>query len=82
MYKSGAAELGEGRGTLEAHTAPGGVKGKGWMCGEFAFGRQERADALGCLAGPRDGVGDQVRYLRLRVAPAGAGVNAGRKDFW
>jgi hypothetical protein len=31
MYKGGAAELGEGRGTLEARTAPGGVKGKGWM---------------------------------------------------
>jgi hypothetical protein len=35
-----------------------------------------RAEALSCLAKPRDGMGDQIGYLRLRLARAKQRVNA------
>lgn len=37
-----------------------------------------RAEALGWLRKPRDGVGDQIGYLGLTVAPTGRGVNPRR----
>ena len=37
---------------------------------------RDQAVALGWLRKPRDGVGDQIGYLRLRVAPAAERVNA------
>lgn len=42
---------------------------------------QDRAEALGWGMGPRDGIGDQIRYLGMRVAPPGLGVNVGSMDF-
>src|SRR4051812_21929941 len=40
-----------------------------------ADSRQSRTAASSCLKNPRDGVGDQIRYLRLRVALLLCGVN-------
>jgi len=34
-----------------------------------------QAEALCCRTKPRDGVGDQIGYLRLRLAPTARGVN-------
>jgi hypothetical protein len=45
------------------------------MCWEPGGARQSRAEALGWVAKPRDGMGDQIGYLRLRVARAAKGVN-------
>jgi hypothetical protein len=50
--------------------------------GEPADASEGRAEALGCLAEPRDGVGDQIRYLRLRVAPTAHRVNQPNDEFW
>ena len=52
------------------------------MWGNPAGAVESRAEALGWVAKPRDGVGDQIGYLRLRVARTGQGVNAGVKDFY
>ncbi len=41
-----------------------------------------RAGALGCLTKPRVGVGDQIGYLRLRLAPDARDVNAGSEEIW
>ena len=51
-----------------------------WMQAfRFCWARQHahhsRAEALDCATGTRDGVGDQIRYLRLRVAPSPPAVN-------
>jgi len=43
--------------------------------------QRARAAALGRLAKPRVGDGNQIRYLRLRVAPPGLRVNALHNDF-
>jgi len=42
---------------------------------------QDWAEALGRTAEPRDGVGDQIRYLGLRVAPSAAHVNVPKAYF-
>jgi hypothetical protein len=35
----------------------------GWRDGREDRGRQDKAQAQGCLTEPRDGIGDQIRYL-------------------
>ena len=49
--------------------------------GEPAGVGRNRAEALGWLRKPRDGVGDQIGYLGLRVAPMLSGVNAPQDEF-
>ena len=52
------------------------------MRGKLAGAVESRAEALGWVAKPRVGVGDQIGYLRLRVARTRQGVNAGVKDSY
>jgi hypothetical protein len=61
---------------------PTGFEGEqGCFCGEPEGAVKTRAEALVCLAKPRDGVGYQIGYLRLRLARVGQGVNVGVKVF-
>ena len=46
-----------------------------WFCWDLSRVRLPQAGALGCATKPRDGVGDQIGYLGLRVAPSSPAVN-------
>ena len=52
-----------------------GVSSGNWLCWETIGARRCRAEALGCLAKPRIGVGYQIGYLRLTVALLALAVN-------
>jgi hypothetical protein len=61
---------------------PTGFEGEqGCFCGEPEGAVENRAEALVCLVKPRIGVGDQIGYLRLRLARAEQGVNVGANVF-
>ena len=47
----------------------------GWLSMDPEGVGRGRAEALGWLRKPRDGVGDQIGYLGLTVAPTGRDVN-------
>jgi hypothetical protein len=60
---------------------PGDEHGRAYFLRKPQDLRQCRAEALGCLRKPRDGYGDQIGYLRLRVAPTGRDVNPTKRSY-
>jgi hypothetical protein len=57
-------ELDQKRDAATKRTVAGGMRDGGWLGEELRGAEYGGAEALGCLAGPRVGVGDQIRYLR------------------